>query len=414
MATSLLQERNAGMRLRSESLAILFGLACLRWSRKRYAAAPGTRGSACRSPRGRSSPPRNRSRQYEYPEWFRDAKLGIWAHWGPQAVPMFGDWYARQIYQQGHPQYKDHLEHYGHPIEVRLQGHHPALEGREVGPRPADGALQEGRRALLREHGRAPRQLRPLELDAPQVERREDGAAPRRGGRLAEGREEARPAVRRLRAPGRQLHLVPGQPPLGQDGPAGRRSLRRRRPEVPGPLSLAGRARRHGLVQQGPALAPRVVRPDQGPGRSVPARPALHRRRRALRQRGRPEPDRPSLQRHARRRNGGKADVVYTCKQKSEGRWVEDLERGVMPGIRPYPWQTDTSIGDWYYNRNWKYRGDLGDPHARRHRQQERQPADQRRPAPTAASTPRPSRCSRRWPTGSRSTARGSTRPAPG
>ena len=36
---------------------------------------------------------------------------------------------------------------------------------------------------------------------------------------------------------------------------------------------------------------------------------------------------------------------------------MEDLERGVMPGIRPYPWQTDTSIGDWYYNRNWKYRG---------------------------------------------------------
>jgi len=28
-----------------------------------------------------------------------------------------------------------------------------------------------------------------------------------------------------------------------------------------------------------------------------------------------------------------------------------------MPGIRPYPWQTDTSIGDWYYNKNWKYRG---------------------------------------------------------
>jgi alpha-L-fucosidase len=56
-------------------------------------------------------------------------------------------------------------------------------------------------------------------------------------------------------------------------------------------------------------------------------------------------------------RNGGKPDVVYTCKQRSEGMWVEDLERGVMPGIRPYPWQTDTSIGDWYYNKNWKYRG---------------------------------------------------------
>jgi alpha-L-fucosidase len=53
---------------------------------------------------------------------------------------------------------------------------------------------------------------------------------------------------------------------------------------------------------------------------------------------------------------GGQLQVVYTCKQKSEGRWVEDLERGVMPGINPYPWQTDTSIGDWFYNRNWKFR----------------------------------------------------------
>ena len=55
-------------------------------------------------------------------------------------------------------------------------------------------------------------------------------------------------------------------------------------------------------------------------------------------------------------RRGGKVDVVYTCKQRSEGRWIEDLERGVMPRINPDPWQTDTSIGDWYYNKNWKFR----------------------------------------------------------
>ena len=36
---------------------------------------------------------------YSYPEWFRDAKFGIWAHWGPQSVPMMGDWYARKMYQ---------------------------------------------------------------------------------------------------------------------------------------------------------------------------------------------------------------------------------------------------------------------------------------------------------------------------
>lgn len=54
---------------------------------------------------------------YRCPEWFRDAKFGIWAHWGPQAVPRCGDWYARQMYQQGHPQYEHHLRHYGHPSE---------------------------------------------------------------------------------------------------------------------------------------------------------------------------------------------------------------------------------------------------------------------------------------------------------
>ena len=54
-------------------------------------------------------------RQYEAPEWFRDAKFGIWSHWGPQSVPMFGDWYARNMYIEGTPQYEYHLRHYGHP-----------------------------------------------------------------------------------------------------------------------------------------------------------------------------------------------------------------------------------------------------------------------------------------------------------
>ena len=54
-------------------------------------------------------------RKYKAPEWFRDAKFGIWSHWGPQSVPMFGDWYARNMYIQGTPQYEYHLRHYGHP-----------------------------------------------------------------------------------------------------------------------------------------------------------------------------------------------------------------------------------------------------------------------------------------------------------
>lgn len=53
--------------------------------------------------------------KYEVPQWFRDAKFGIWAHWGPQSAAEAGDWYARNMYIQGSDQYKHHLAHYGHP-----------------------------------------------------------------------------------------------------------------------------------------------------------------------------------------------------------------------------------------------------------------------------------------------------------
>ena len=52
---------------------------------------------------------------YKVPDWFRDAKFGIWAHWGPQSAAECGDWYARNMYIQGERQYKYHVEHYGHP-----------------------------------------------------------------------------------------------------------------------------------------------------------------------------------------------------------------------------------------------------------------------------------------------------------
>jgi len=57
-------------------------------------------------------------RGFECPDWFRDAKFGVWSHWGAQSVPMYGDWYARNLYQQGSEQYRYHLRHYGHPSRV--------------------------------------------------------------------------------------------------------------------------------------------------------------------------------------------------------------------------------------------------------------------------------------------------------
>ena len=56
--------------------------------------------------------------QYKAPDWFRDAKFGIWAHWTAQCVPEQGDWYARNMYIEGHPQYEHHLKTYGHPSKI--------------------------------------------------------------------------------------------------------------------------------------------------------------------------------------------------------------------------------------------------------------------------------------------------------
>nr|WP_066768377.1 alpha-L-fucosidase [Sphingobium sp. CCH11-B1] len=55
---------------------------------------------------------------WETPEWFRDAKFGIWAHWGPQCQPEAGDWYGRLMYVPGSGAYQHHVATYGHPADT--------------------------------------------------------------------------------------------------------------------------------------------------------------------------------------------------------------------------------------------------------------------------------------------------------
>ena len=55
---------------------------------------------------------------WQCPDWYRDAKLGLWAHWGPQCQPEMGDWYAQRMYQSSGKDpsiYKFHCKKYGHP-----------------------------------------------------------------------------------------------------------------------------------------------------------------------------------------------------------------------------------------------------------------------------------------------------------
>ena len=59
--------------------------------------------------------------QWECPEWFKNAKFGIWAHWGPQCQAEDGDWYARFMYYQGSGQYNYHVQHFGNPNEYGLK-----------------------------------------------------------------------------------------------------------------------------------------------------------------------------------------------------------------------------------------------------------------------------------------------------
>jgi len=53
-------------------------------------------------------------KNYKIPEWFRDAKFGIFIHWGVYSVPAFeNEWYPRNMYVKDSKEYKHHVEKYG-------------------------------------------------------------------------------------------------------------------------------------------------------------------------------------------------------------------------------------------------------------------------------------------------------------
>ena len=53
-------------------------------------------------------------RAYRTPEWFRDAKFGIFIHWGVYSVPGFAnEWYSRNMYVPGNKAYEHHRKTYG-------------------------------------------------------------------------------------------------------------------------------------------------------------------------------------------------------------------------------------------------------------------------------------------------------------
>ena len=56
--------------------------------------------------------------KFKTPEWYSDAKLGVFLHWGPQTITRMGGWYPRYMYEEGHKAYEAHRKNFGHPSKV--------------------------------------------------------------------------------------------------------------------------------------------------------------------------------------------------------------------------------------------------------------------------------------------------------
>ena len=293
-------------------------------------------------------------RQYQYPEWFRDAKFGIWAHWGPQAVPRQGDWYARQMYEEGSADNKYHIAHYGHPSEfgykdiiplwkaenwnpeklmalykktgakyfVSMGTHHDNFflwnskihkwNAANLGPKKdvlgiwQKAAQKEGLRFGVSEH-----------LGASytwfQVSHQADKKGPL-AGISYDGTNPKYEDIYHKKAAVSDKDWLTNDPGNQQEWLNSIKEL---------------------IDNYHPDL---LYSDSMFPFGDVGRELVSHYYNEDL------------------KKNGGNLEAVYNCKQPSNGMWVEDLERGVKDTINKFPWQTDTSIGDWFYRTGQRYK----------------------------------------------------------
>ncbi|MHC4708091.1 MAG: alpha-L-fucosidase, partial [Planctomycetota bacterium] len=91
--------------------------------------------SGCASAPARKFEPTVESlKAYRCPEWFRDAKFGIYLHWGVYSVAERGEWYARNMYIEGRGEYKHHVKTYGHPSKFGYKDFVPMWKAENFEP----------------------------------------------------------------------------------------------------------------------------------------------------------------------------------------------------------------------------------------------------------------------------------------
>ncbi|WAC49450.1 alpha-L-fucosidase [Asticcacaulis sp. SL142] len=299
---------------------------------------------------------------YETPAWFRDAKFGIWSHWGPQAVPKVGDWYARQMYIPGHPHYTHHVKTYGHPSKFGFKDIIPLWKAEKFDPeglmdKYADAGAKYFVSMGVHHDNFDLWNSRHHRWNAVAMGPKRDivgdwkKAAKKRG--LKYGVSEHLAASYTWYQTSHQYdqfwpllgtpydganpeNFDLYHPNKGESFVNTPESWYTQNPE----FQQVWYNRMKDLVDQ---YEPDLFYSDGGlpfgqVGRSLVA----HLYNRSV-------------------TGKGKAEAVYTCKDSGSGEFhkeasVQDVERGVLAGINPYPWQTCTSMGDWFYSEGYKYK----------------------------------------------------------
>ena len=314
---------------------------------------------------GKFKPTDESLKTYKYPDWFRDAKFGIWSVWGPMAVPRQGDWYARGMYERdtydcatekykkANYYYKYHSEHYGHPSEFGYKDIIPLWKAEKWNPEELMKLYKRvGARyfcSIASHHDNFFLWDSKLhKWNAANMGPKKDVIGLWQAAAKKEGLYFG--VTEHLGASYTWFQVAHKSDQLGDkagvpyDGNNPEYWDLYHEPTLPGD---------NGWYTNNPKFQrlwydricelidnyhPDLLYSDGGLpfGNDVGRSLIAHYYNQDAKQ---------------KKPHG----VVYACKQVSEGRWVQDYERGLSEGIREHPWQTDTSIGDWIYRTGQKY-----------------------------------------------------------
>ena len=72
---------------------------------------------------------------YQVPSWYKAAKFGIFIHWGLFSVPAYAnEWYTRNMYMQGTSEFEHHVKTYGPHKDFGLKDFIPMFKGEHFDP----------------------------------------------------------------------------------------------------------------------------------------------------------------------------------------------------------------------------------------------------------------------------------------